>query len=92
MAFNPPNPDDRRNTGGLQTLVQAEKLLQIAIMIPAAVVIGWLGGAGLDKLLHQHWIFIVGILLGCVAGLLSAVRMALQAGASPSPKDTKPKS
>ena len=84
MAFHNPNPDDeKRGSGGLQTLVQAEKLLQIAIMIPAAVFIGWLAGAALDKWLNQHWIYILGIGLGSVAGLSSAVRMALQAGNAP---------
>jgi ATP synthase protein I len=92
MAFQPPNPDDKRDTGGLQTLVQAEKLLQIAITIPAAVFIGWLIGAGLDRWLHQHWIYIAGIIFGSIAGLVSGVRMALEAGNAPRAGSSAPKS
>ena len=52
MPFNNPIPDDkrrdqkpRRDSGGLATLVQAEKLMQIAILLPSAAFIGWLLGA-----------------------------------------------
>lgn len=82
MPFTPPNPDHkpRRDDGGLQTLIQAEKLMQIAIMLPAAVFIGWLGGAMLDKLLHQGWISILGLFIGFAAGMLSVVRLIFAAG------------
>ena len=46
--------------------------------MPAALVVGWLGGAGLDKLFHQHWIYIAGILLGFVAGFIEVLRSALR--------------
>ncbi|MGA7317484.1 MAG: AtpZ/AtpI family protein, partial [Silvibacterium sp.] len=62
------------------TLVQAERLLQIALVLPAAVLIGWGGGVLLDRWLHQDWIYIVGLIFGAVAGLLEAVRQALRAG------------
>jgi F0F1-type ATP synthase assembly protein I len=47
------------------------------------VVIGWLAGAWLDSRLHQTWIVMVGIVLGSIAGLVSAIRMAMAAGAGP---------
>jgi F0F1-type ATP synthase assembly protein I len=71
--------DDLRGTG-MNTLVQAESLLQIAFVLPAAVLIGWGAGALLDKWLHTNWIFIVGLLFGSAAGLLEVVRQALRAG------------
>lgn len=80
MAFRPPDPKQKRDSGGLQTLVQAEKLMQIAIMLPAAVFIGYLLGYLLDKALHQSWINIAGLVLGGAAGLFSVVRMVLHAG------------
>jgi F0F1-type ATP synthase assembly protein I len=51
-------------------LVRAERLMQIAFILPTALVVGWLAGYLLDKWLHQHWIYLVGILLGCVAGFV----------------------
>jgi ATP synthase protein I len=46
-------------------------------MIPIATVIGWLIGAGLDKWLHQHWIYIPGLLLGAAAGFVQIFRVVL---------------
>ena len=80
MAFQAPDPKQKRDNGGLQSLIQAEKLMQIAIMLPAAVFIGYILGYGLDKMLHQNWISITGLVLGSAAGLFSVVRMVLQAG------------
>jgi ATP synthase protein I len=82
MSMPNPTPDPPKSPrkGGLDTLVQAERLLQIALVLPAAVLIGWGGGVLLDRWLHQDWIYIVGLIFGAVAGLLEAVRQALRAG------------
>jgi ATP synthase protein I len=47
---------------------------QLAFVFPAATVVGWLIGAGLDKWLHTTWIYIVGLLLGIVAGFVELIR------------------
>jgi F0F1-type ATP synthase assembly protein I len=73
------NPSGKKRSEGLDTLVKAERLTQIAFVLPAAVLIGWGGGVLLDKWLHQHWIYIVGLILGAVAGMVEAVRQALRA-------------
>lgn len=86
MPIDPPSPDRKprsKTSAGLQSLVEAEKLMQIALVLPSGVVIGWLGGAWLDSRFHQTWIVIVGIALGSIAGLVSAIRMAMAAGAGP---------
>jgi F0F1-type ATP synthase assembly protein I len=80
MAAPLNNPQPTKSSGGLHTLVKAEKLVQIALVLPTAVVVGWGGGALLDKWLHQHWIYIVGLLFGAAAGMVEAVRQALKAG------------
>lgn len=80
MAFQTPDPNRKQDTGGLKTLVQAEKMIQIAIMLPAAVFIGYILGYWLDKTLHQTWISIVGLILGGAAGLISVIRMVMSAG------------
>jgi ATP synthase protein I len=64
--------DDAGNKkgSGLDELVKAESMIQLAIALPAGCVIGWLIGAWLDKHFHQNWIGITGILLGAVAGFI----------------------
>jgi len=56
-------------------LVRAERLLQIAFILPLSVVVGWLLGVGLDRWLHQHWIYLVGLLFGAVAGFIETFRV-----------------
>lgn len=65
--------DDKRDL--TKSLVKADKMLQIAFALPAAVFIGWLIGAGLDRWLHQHWIYLVGIFFGIGAGFVQIFRM-----------------
>jgi ATP synthase protein I len=82
MPFHSPIPDSKTRpklASGLGVLVEAEKLMQIAILLPSATFIGWLGGAWLDSLLHQHWIAIVGLLFGGVSGLVYVIRLAIAA-------------
>jgi len=89
MPFNKPIPDDKgkpRDSGGLATLVQAEKLFQIALLLPCAAFVGWIMGAGLDKLLHTGWISIVGIVFGGISGLVYVIRMVI----ATDPGDGKP--
>lgn len=74
------DPKPQKNSGGsLQSIAKAERLTQIALIMPCAVFIGWAAGAALDHWLHQHWIYIVGLIFGAVAGLIEAVRQALSA-------------
>jgi ATP synthase protein I len=61
----------------MKSLVKVESLIQLALMLPIATVIGWLIGAGLDKWLHQHWIYIPGLLLGAAAGFVQIFRVVL---------------
>ncbi|HWG19416.1 MAG TPA: AtpZ/AtpI family protein [Terracidiphilus sp.] len=95
MPFNNPIPDDRRpsqprkDSGGLQTLVQAEKLMQIAILLPSSAFIGWLLGAWADKALHQDWIGVAGIAFGGIAGLVYVIRLVLATGTGDGDKGGK---
>lgn len=63
--------------------VQAEKMMQIALMLPSAAFIGWLIGYGLDRWLHQTWIAMIGIVMGILSGLVGAIRMAMVHMADP---------
>ncbi|HKF49208.1 MAG TPA: AtpZ/AtpI family protein [Terracidiphilus sp.] len=80
MPFNNPIPEHRqpkRDSGGLATLVQAEKLMQIAILLPSAAFVGWLLGAWVDRALHQSWIGIAGLIFGGISGLVYVVRLVM---------------
>lgn len=73
-------PEDRKPTRTVGALVHAERLTQIAFILPAAVFVGWIAGAGLDKWLHQHWIYLVGLVLGVVAGFIQVLRLVSSEG------------
>jgi len=82
MAFNRPIPDSKpraKLSSGIGAIAEAEKLMQIALLLPSAAVIGWLAGAFLDHKLYQAWIAIAGIVFGCVSGLVYVIRMAMAA-------------
>jgi ATP synthase protein I len=66
-----------RQSDAMKSLVQVESLVQLALMLPVATVVGWLIGVGLDKWLHQHWIYIPGLLLGAAAGFVQIFRVVL---------------
>jgi len=67
---------DEEKKRALREVVKAESMIQVAIALPAACVIGWLAGAWLDKHFHQHWIGIVGIVLGAIGGFMQIVMTA----------------
>ena len=82
MPFHRPIPESSarpKDEGGLKSYVEAEKLLQIAFVLPSAVALGALGGYGLERLCHQKWMLIAGILLGCALGLAAVIRQAVAA-------------
>jgi len=92
MPFNRPTPErETRNKlpGAMQSLVQAEKLLQIAFVLPSATVIGWLAGAWADERWHQSWIAIAGIIFGSISGLAYVIRLAMHAEKSAVPSGKK---
>jgi len=80
MPFNRPIPDDqpsRKPSTAIQGLVQAEKLMQIALLLPSSAFIGWLAGAWADSHFHQSWIGIAGCVFGGISGLVYVVRLAI---------------
>lgn len=73
-----PEPDSRgKSSGAFGAWVQAEKFIQIILVLPSAAFIGWIMGVGLDHALHKTWISMAGIVVGIIAGLVSAIRMAV---------------
>jgi F0F1-type ATP synthase assembly protein I len=64
-----PNPDRKKNPW-----VQVGRYSELALMLPAGTVAGWLIGSALDHWLHTSWIAVVGLLLGTAAGLIQLIR------------------
>ncbi len=62
------------NSGQKNAYVQMANYAQLAIIFPAATLIGWLIGVGFDRWLHTTWLYIVGLLLGIVAGFVELIR------------------
>ena len=82
MPLDSPTPEQKKRgkaAGGMESLVQAEKLLQVALVLPSAMFIGWLAGAWADAKWHQTWITIAGVIFGCISGLYYVVRLAIDA-------------
>ncbi len=84
MPPNPPQSDEgstgKKPTRTVGALVHAERLTQIAFILPAAVFVGWIAGAALDKWLHQQWIYLAGLVLGVVAGFIEVLRLISSEG------------
>lgn len=54
--------------------------MQVALILPCSAGVGWLIGAWLDKVLHQTWISLAGILFGGLSGIVYVVRMVIERG------------
>ena len=67
---------DGKKGGSLGDLVKAESMIQLALVLPAACLIGALGGSALDKHFHTGWMAVTGILLGAVAGFVQIYKTA----------------
>ena len=55
-------------------MVQLAQYSQLAFIFPAATVAGWLIGLALDHWLHTHWLYLVGLILGIIAGFTELIR------------------
>lgn len=87
----PTNPNDKPSAKRgkdddrgmiLRSVMKAEALVQIALVLPLSVVIGWAVGDFLDHKLHQSWIAILGLFIGVVAGFVQVIRVANHANRS----------
>lgn len=82
MAFNRFNPPPKKRTGlssGIGGLIEAEKLMQVAFVMPSCLLVGWGAGWWLSGALHQKWIETAGVVLGCISALFYVIQMAVAA-------------
>lgn len=58
---------------------------QLAFTLPAATAAGWILGALADKWLHTTWLYMLGLILGIVAGFVELIRTVLRSEKSEKP-------
>lgn len=64
-------------------LYQVARYSHLAFVLPAATFMGWVIGALLDKWLHTSWIYLLGLILGIVAGFVDLIRTVMAAEKGP---------
>jgi F0F1-type ATP synthase assembly protein I len=67
-------PDETERKKKQSPWVQVGRYSQLAFMLPAGTVAGYLIGALLDRWLHTTWISIVGLLMGTISALVELIR------------------
>ena len=82
VAMGIPDPPEKAaksssKDGALHSLVRVESLIQLGLLLPACVVIGWAIGLALDRWLNQHWMNVAGLILGAIAGFVQTIRIVL---------------
>ena len=60
-------------------VVTLARYSQLAFVLPAATIAGWILGALLDRWLHTTWLYLVGLILGIAAGFVELIRTTLKA-------------
>jgi F0F1-type ATP synthase assembly protein I len=70
-------PEDRSPDKKKNPWLQVGRYSQLAFMLPAGTVAGWLLGSALDRWLHTSWISVVGLFLGIAAGMIELIRAVL---------------
>jgi F0F1-type ATP synthase assembly protein I len=65
-----------KRSGTLSDLVKAESMIQLALVLPAACVIGGLLGTWGDKHFHTGWMTITGLFIGAAAGFIQIYKVA----------------
>jgi F0F1-type ATP synthase assembly protein I len=70
-------PDDP-NSEKRNLWVQMARYSELAFLLPAALVVGWLAGVALDRWLHTTWLYLAGILLGIAAGFVQLIRTVIR--------------
>jgi len=68
----PGNPPEKKKPN---SWAQMARYSELAVIFPAATVVGWLGGVALDRWLHTHWLYLLGLILGIVAGFVQLIRL-----------------
>ncbi len=79
MTENRRPTTDNDGTGRKSFLLTVARYSQLAFVLPACTVVGWLVGAAIDRWLHTSWVYLVGLLVGIAAGFVELVRTVTSA-------------
>ena len=74
---NNPAPEKNKPEPNVWRLIG--RYSHLGFVLPAAIVVGLLIGAGLDRYFHTTWITLAGLLVGCVAGFMELMRGIMEA-------------
>ncbi|HYE26406.1 MAG TPA: AtpZ/AtpI family protein [Clostridia bacterium] len=69
-----PQGEPPRKRGPLE---QIAKYSELALVLPAGAVGGWVVGAFLDRYFGTHWIYLLGLVLGFIGGFVHVIRVAV---------------
>jgi hypothetical protein len=64
-------------------LVTVLRYSEIGFIIPAAILLGYIVGKGLEHWLQKSWLPVAGVIFGVVAGFISMIRLALKSENEP---------
>lgn len=70
----PGPPSDERDTQKRSFLVLAARYSGLALALPASTFVGWVIGTLLDRWLHTTWLYLVGLIVGSIAGFVELIR------------------
>jgi len=73
-------PDNKQSgdKGDRSFWIDMARYSQLAFILPAATLVGWIIGVLLDKWLHTSNLYLVGLLLGIAAGFIELIRTVLK--------------
>ena len=77
MSIDNNNENEQKDQGKKNPYVQMANYAQLAIIFPAATLIGWLIGSAFDRWLHTTWLYIAGLIVGIIAGFVELIRAAM---------------
>ena len=69
-----PGPSDQRDSEKRSFLVLVARYSGLALALPASTFVGWVIGTLLDRWLHTSWLYLVGLIVGIIAGFVELIR------------------
>ena len=69
---------DSPDSGKRSFWVAMARYSQLAFVLPATTLAGWVLGGLLDRWLHTNWIYLLGVFLGIITGFIELIRTALR--------------
>ena len=69
-----PDPPDQRDSEKRSFLLLVARYSGLALALPASTFVGWVIGVLLDRWLHTTWLYLVGLIVGIIAGFVELIR------------------